>query len=246
MTRIRVVIVDDSPTVRDHLGSLLRRDPGFEVVGEAGDGHRALRQAAALAPDLVLLDVRMPGMNGLEVAFHLATLERAPAVVFATAFEEFAVDAFDARAVGYLLKPVRAERLASALARAKPLDHAAVGALARQGGAEARRNVCARVRGELRLIPVDEVVYFRADLKYVTVRHQHGEVLIEESLKALEDEFGVRFVRVHRNALVAVAAIEALERDAEGHARVRLRGIAETLEVSRREVATVKDRLRDA
>ena len=243
---MRILIVDDEGPARERLRRMLDELGGHEVVGEAADGAGALRQASALAPDLVLLDVRMPGMNGLEVAYHLATLERAPAVVFATAYEEFAVDAFDARAVGYLLKPVRAEKLASALDRAQPLDHAALGALNRQSGGEARRNVCARVRGELRLIPVDEVVYFRADLKYVTVRHQHGEVLIEESLKALEDEFGERFVRVHRNALVAVAAIEALERDAEGHARIRLRGIDETLEVSRREVATVKGRLRDA
>lgn len=243
---MRILIVDDEAPARERLRRMLDELGGHEVVGEAGDGAGALRQATTLAPDLVLLDVRMPGMNGLEVAYHLATLEHAPAVVFATAYEEFAVDAFDARAVGYLLKPVRAEKLASALARAQPLDHAALGALNRQSGSESRRNVCARVRGELRLIPVDEVVYFRADLKYVTVRHQHGEVLIEESLKALEDEFGERFVRVHRNALVAVTAIEALERDAEGHARIRLRGIDETLEVSRREVATVKGRLRDA
>lgn len=242
---MRILLVDDEAPARERLRRMIAELGGHEVVGEAVDGADALRQAAALVPDAVLLDVRMPGMNGLEVAYHLATLERAPAVVFATAYEEFAVDAFDARAVGYLLKPVRAEKLASALARAQPLDRAAVGALAREGG-EARRNVCARVRGELRLIPVDDVVYFRADLKYVTVRHKHGEVLIEESLKALEDEFGARFVRVHRNALVAVAAIEALERDAEGHARVRLRGIGETLEVSRREVAAVKERLQGA
>jgi two-component system response regulator AlgR len=243
---MRILLVDDEAPARERLKRLIDELGGHQIVGEAADGAGALRQSAALAPDVVLLDVHMPGMNGIEVAYHLATLERAPAVVFATAYEEFAVDAFDARAVGYLLKPVRAERLASALGRARPLDHAALGALARASGGEARRNVCARVRGELRLIPVEEILYFRADLKYVTVRHQHGEVLIEESLKALEDEFGARFVRVHRNALVAVAAIEALERDAEGHARVRLRGVAETLEVSRREVATVKDRLRDA
>ncbi len=243
---MRILLVDDEAPARERLRRMVDELGGHEVVGEAVDGASALRQAAALAPDVVLLDVHMPGMNGLEVAYHLATLERAPAVVFATAYEEFAVDAFDARAVGYLLKPVRAEKLASALDRARPLDHEALGALSRQSGSEARRNVCARVRGELRLIPVDEVIYFRADLKYVTVRHQHGEVLIEESLKALEDEFGARFVRVHRNSLVAIAAIEALERDAEGHARIRLRGISETLEVSRREIAAVKDRLRDA
>src|SRR5688572_26321815 len=190
---MRILIVDDEAPARERLRRMVEELGGHEVVGEAADGASALRAASTLGPDAVLLDVRMPGMNGLEVAYHLATLERAPAVVFATAYEDFAVEAFDARAVGYLLKPVRAEKLASALGRAQQLGRDALGEVARSGGAEARRNVCARVRGELRLIPIEDVVYFRADLKYVTVRHLHGEVLIEESLKALEDEFGARF-----------------------------------------------------
>jgi len=139
------------------------------------------------------------------------------------------------------LKPVRAEKLAAVLTRASHLTRQQVGELR---GGEARRHICARVRGELRLVPIEEVVYFHADLKYVTVRHEGGEVLIEESLKTLEDEFAARFVRVHRNALVAIDRIEALERDPEGHARLRLRGCAETLEVSRRLVGDLKARLK--
>jgi two-component system response regulator AlgR len=242
---MRVLIVDDEAPARERLRRMIGELGGHEVVGEAGDGQGALQAVAALAPEVVLLDVRMPGMGGLELAYHLASLEHPPAVVFATAYDEFAIDAFDARAVGYLLKPVRAERLASALARAAQLRRGDLDALASAaGGREARRHLCARVRGELRLVPVDEVLYFRADLKYVAVRHLHGEVLIEESLKALEDEFAARFVRVHRNALVALDRIEALERDAAGHARLRLRGCDEQLEVSRRLVADLKGRMK--
>lgn len=242
---MKILLVDDEAPARERLRRLIEELGGHQVVGEAADGASALRAVSALAPELVLLDVRMPGMGGLELAYHLATLEHPPAVVFATAHDEFAVDAFDARAVGYLLKPVRAERLASALARAAQLKRDDLDALsAAAGGREARRHICARVRGELRLVPIEEVIYFRADLKYVTVRHLHGEVLVEESLKALEDEFVTRFVRVHRNALVALDRIEALERDAEGHSRLRLRGCDETLEVSRRLVAELKGRMK--
>jgi len=242
---MRILLVDDEAPARDRLRRLIAELGGHEVVGEAGDGASALRAVGALQPELVLLDVRMPGMSGLELAYHIATLEHPPAVVFATAHDEFAIDAFDARAIGYLLKPVRAERLASALARAAQLKRDELDALADAvGGREARRHICARVRGELRLVPIEEVLYFRADLKYVTVRHLHGEVLIEESLKALEDEFAARFVRIHRNALVALDRVEALERDPEGHARLRLRGCDEPLEVSRRLVADLKGRMK--
>lgn len=240
---MKILLVDDEAPARARLRRMIDELGGHEVVGEATDGASALQRAVALAPDLVLVDIRMPGMSGLELAYHLAALDRPPAVVFATAYDEFAVDAFDARAVGYLLKPVRAEKLAAALTRATQLSRPLVQELS---GGESRRHICARVRGELRLVPIEAVVYFRADLKYVTVRHEGGEVLIEESLRTLEDEFTTRFVRVHRNALVAIDRIEALERDVEGHSRLRLRGCDETLEVSRRLVGELKTRLKHA
>lgn len=242
---MRILLVDDEAPARERLRRMLGELGGHEVIGEAADGATALRMAAELQPDVALVDVRMPGLSGLELAYHLATLDRPPAVVFATAYDEFAVDAFDARAIGYLLKPVRAEKLAAALARANQLSRTEVGALAHDAK-DTRRHICARVRGELRLVPVSEIIYFRADLKYVTVRHDGGEVLIEESLRALELEFSTAFLRIHRNAICAVDRIEALERDAEGHARVRMRGCDETLEVSRRLVGDVKARLKRA
>lgn len=240
---MKLIIVDDEPLARSRLRQLVEALPGCEVAGEAGDGRAALELVARENPDVVLLDIRMPGMDGLEAARHLAGFEAPPAVIFTTAYDHYAIAAFDAQAAGYLLKPVRAERLKEALAAARRPNRAQLAAL----GAEmrsARRHISARMRGELKLVPVDEVLYFRADQKYVTVRHAQGEVLIEESLKSLEEEFGDRFLRIHRNALVAADRVAALERDEHGHAFIRLRGCEETLEVSRRMAGEVRRRLK--
>ncbi len=243
---MRVLIVDDEALARDRLRSLLETLPDCEVVGEAAGGREALELAQRLQPDVVLLDIRMPGMDGLEAARHLGTLERPPAIVFATAYGDYALEAFDAQAVDYVLKPVRRERLERALAQARRLTQAQVAELeAAHGGApRARTHICARLRGNLQLVPVAEVYYFQADQKYVTVRHRGGEVLIEESLKSLEREFGERFVRVHRNALVAAAYLAGMERTPEGRCYVRLKGIEDRIEVSRRHVPGLRRRLK--
>jgi two-component system response regulator AlgR len=165
-------------------------------------------------------------------------------VIFTTAFDQYALEAFDAHAVGYLLKPVRRERLAGALERAGLLTEAILGELSRSTrGLESRRHIAARVRDSLRLIPVAEVRYFEAEQKYVSVHHGGGIDLIEEPLRQLETEFPGRFVRIHRSLLVAVAAIEALEKDSAGGYHVRLRGDEAELPVSRRQVAELKARL---
>ncbi len=193
---------------------------------------------------MVLLDVRMPGMDGLEAARHLNVLEEPPAVIFTTAFDQYAVEAFEAHAVGYLLKPVRTEQLAAALARAGRLTRAQLQKLAAAG--EARRShIAARRRDGLRLIPVDEVQYFLADQKYTTVRHVKGEDLIEDSLRLLESEFGGAFVRIHRNALVERASTSsASSAIADGQYFVRLRGCEAPLQVSRRMAGELKERFR--
>lgn len=240
---MRVLIVDDEAPARLRLLRVLQGMENVEVVGEAVNGEAALRQVVEHNPDLVLLDIRMPGMDGLECARHLAALATPPAVVFTTAYDRFAIDAFEAQAIDYLVKPVRRERLQAALERAQRPNAAQKAALARTDGSR-RRQICARVRDSLRLIDIDNVYYFRADQKYVTVRHTGGEVLIEDSLKSLEEEFGDLFTRVHRNALVAVRLIDALEKDADGHFHVRIRDIDERLEVSRRLVPEVRRLIR--
>jgi two-component system response regulator AlgR len=215
------------------------------VAGEASNGRQALEQAQQLEPDTILLDIRMPGMDGLEAARHLSQLEQPPAVIFTTAYDEFGVQAFEARAVDYLLKPVRRERLAEALSRASQPNRAQLAALSRRSeGGRARQHLSARIGHQLKLVPVAEVLYFRAEQKYVVARYSEGEILLEESLVALEEEFDERFQRIHRNALVAVDAVDALEKATDGHFQVRIRGTGELLDVSRRMVADVRRRLK--
>lgn len=245
---MRVVIADDEPLARTRLRSLLNDMAGIEVVAEAGDGQQTLQACTEHTPDLVLLDIAMPGMDGLEAARHLATLPLRPAVVFCTAYDAHALSAFEAEAVDYLVKPVRAERLSAALERARTViagrarsDAVLPVAATPDDIAEPRSHLCARLRGGLRRIPMDEVRYLLADEKYVVVHHAGGEDLIEESLRSLEEEFGARFVRIHRNCLVARDRIVELRRSTEGQVTVVLRDVAQALEVSRRCVAGVRE-----
>jgi two-component system, LytTR family, response regulator AlgR len=241
-TRLKVLIVDDETPARERLKSLLAEIAEVEVIGEAASGAEALSQTHDLAPDIVLLDVRMPGMDGLEAARHLTVLEEPPAVIFTTAYDQYAVEAFEAHAMGYLLKPVRKEQLAGALARAGRLTRVQLQKLA--AGETRRSHIAARRRDALVLIPLDEVQYFLADQKYTTVRHVQGEDLIEDSLRLLESEFGNAFVRIHRNALVSVKYLEQIERKADGQYYVRLRGCEAPLQVSRRMAGELKERFK--
>ncbi len=243
---MKVLVVDDEAPARERLRAMTEGLAGHEVVGEGANGAEALTLCQRHQPDVVLLDIRMPGMDGLEAARHLAELEAPPAVIFTTAYDQHALAAFETNAVDYLLKPIRKERLQAALERARHLTQPQLAALReRVPDRDGRTHICARVRGNLQLVPVNEIVYFMADQKYVSVRHLHGEVLIEEPLKSLEQEFGDRFLRIHRNALVAVAFLEGLEKDDEGRHLVRLRGTEQQLEVSRRHLPEVRQRLKN-
>jgi len=244
---VKIVIADDEPLARERLRLLLAAQGDVEVVAEVGDGHQTLHACAAHDPDLVLLDIAMPGIDGLEVARHLQAFEPRPVVVFCTAYDAHALSAFDAEAADYLVKPVRAERLASALQRARMLTAGrqhANGAGTGTDGAR-RTHLCARLRGSLRLIPLEDVRYLQAEEKYVVVHHARGEDLIEESLKSLEDEFGDRFVRIHRNCLVARHELVELRRGLDGHVHAILRHGDRPLEVSRRCVAQLRDTIRN-
>jgi two-component system response regulator AlgR len=235
---MRILIVDDETPARDRLKRLIEELDGCECAGEAGNGTEAISLVSRLAPDVVLLDIRMPGMDGVEAAQHLSRLEEPPAVIFVTAYDEYALRAFDAQAVGYLLKPVRKEKLADTLQRAARLTRPQLTALARHAvPAQRRTHLSVRLRGELRLIPIEEVLFF-------LVRHVGGEELIEESLRSLEEEFTPDFVRIHRNALVAARHIASIERSADGQYAVRLRGHDGELPISRRLATEVLRRFR--
>jgi two-component system, LytTR family, response regulator AlgR len=241
---MRCVIVDDEALARERLRSLVEEVAGLEVCGEAANGRDALLQCETLRPDLVFLDIRMPVMDGLEAARHLASAERPPAVIFTTAYGEHALEAFETHALDYLLKPVRRERLVQALGRVRRITQGASVALAGLPEAQVRSHICARVRGALQVMPVAGIRYFQADSKYVIARDADQSLLIEDSLKALEEEFADRFLRIHRNALVASAYVKALEKDAEGRCLVVLEGVEEKLEVSRRHAPELRRWLR--
>ncbi len=235
---LRAIIVDDEPPARARLRRLLEELGEVEIVGEAANGSEALRLCAEIDPDVVLLDIRMPGMDGVEAARHLSSLDNPPAVIFTTAYDEHAMEAFEAQAVGYLLKPVRREKLAQAMRRAARIAAPQLKRVAERAQlGRCRTQICARLGEQLRLIPVADIYYFAADQKYVTVRHRDGSDLIDESLRALADEFGAEFVRVHRNSLVALKHVRAVERAPDGQYAVRVAGCDELLPMSRRHAA---------
>src|SRR5579859_6903219 len=241
--RPRVLIVDDEAPARERLRSLLAELDEADVIGEAVTGEQAVQRTIELAPDVVLLDVRMPGIDGIEAARHMNLLEQPPAIIFTTAFDQYAMEAFDTHAVGYLLKPIRKEKLAAALAHASRLTRPQLAKVSAK--TEVRRShIAVKHREGLRLIPIEEVQFFFAEQKYTTVRHLEGEDLIEDSLRALEDEFGPDFVRIHRNALVGTRYLERIERNAEGQYFVKLRGCDSPLQVSRRMASELRERFR--
>lgn len=261
---LRIFIVDDEPPARNRLRELLADCSArlaLEVVGEAGNGQEALDRLLQASADVVLVDIRMPQMDGIEFARHLQKLprpgpetgvrrvtdlsKRPPAVIFTTAYDTYAIKAFELHAVDYLLKPIRLERLCEALAHAReamPLQAEVL----RDLSPEPRKHLSIHERGKILLVPIEQVLYLHAELKYVTVRTAAREYLIEEPLSALEKEFAAYFVRIHRNCLVAKAAIEGFAKGGEGNAEsagwmVKLRGLQEQLAISRRQQYIVKE-----
>jgi two-component system, LytTR family, response regulator AlgR len=221
---LRVYIADDEAPARARLKELLadvRAEIATVVVGESANGLDVVERLPGSGAQVLLLDIQMPGMGGIELARHLAGLESAPAIVFVTAHDRHAVEAFELNALDYLMKPVRAERLVAALKKAHaagPAPRERLEKAGQQANAAAREFFSVAERNRIMLVPVADVLYLKAELKYVTLRTRAGEHLIEEPLVAIEREFAERFVRVHRNCLVARAAIRGFERGKSGAA----------------------------
>ena len=237
---MKVLIVDDEAPARDRLTHMVSSIDSMEMSGHASNGLEAVRMVQDSHPDVVLMDIRMPGMDGLEAARHLSEMDEPPAIIFTTAYSEHALEAYDANAVDYLVKPIRQEKLEKSLAKARKLTKAQIAALNIETNTTGRSHICARIRGNLELIPVDEIVYFQADQKYITVRHLGGEVLIEDALKNLEIEFEDRLIRIHRNALVSTSFVIGMEKNIDGRFVVTFRDVEDKLEISRRHVAEVR------
>jgi two-component system response regulator AlgR len=250
MTPFRIVLVDDEQPARSRLRELLEDCQGefpHVLSGEAGNGLDGLELVSGGQYDLAFVDIHMPGMSGIEFARHLQTLEHPPAVVFITAHDQYAVEAFEVNAVDYVLKPVRASRLLAALQKAA--SGARVGReVLERIDPHPRRYFSSADRGRVSLVPVSDALFLKAELKYVTVRTREREYLIEESLSQIEEEFGPVFVRIHRNCLVARRAIRGVERDdaeeGEGGWSVLIDGVDEKLAVSRRQWPVVKELLK--
>jgi len=239
-----VLVVDDEPLARERLVRMVEKLEGYKVVAQAENVERAMTAIAEQDPDVVLLDVRMPEEDGLSAARRITSMDDPPAVIFCTAYDDYAVDAFATAAVGYLLKPVKQEDLQAALDKAQKLNKVQLAALSeRQAPPNQRNHISAKTRRGVELIPLEDVRFFIADHKYVTVYHIDGETLIDDTLKELEQEFTNHFVRIHRNALVSVRAIEGMERNAQGQYRVRLKDIEEKPVVSRRHVSRLRELL---
>lgn len=242
---MKILIVDDEAHARARLRSLIDEiGPPWRVVGEADNGQDALQRVRLGEVDLVLMDIRMPGMDGLEAAAVLAGLATPPAVIFVTAYDEHALAAFERHAVDYLLKPIRRERLQRAIEKAVTLNRPQLQALQALQEQPDDAYISVSFRGGLQRIPISEVIYFQADNKYVTVCHAAGEALLEESLKSLEERFAQRLIRIHRNALIVRERLLGLKRLGNGACAVSLAGSVAELEVSRRHLPEVRKLLR--
>lgn len=236
---MNILITDDEQLARERLRSMLD-ELSHTVVAEAANGKQALQRCEQQQVDIILLDIRMPGMDGLETAHHLMHLAQPPAIIFTTAYDEYALEAFKAHAVDYLLKPVHLHELEAALIAATRLSRVQQNVLNDlQMKTSPPRYVHAQVKGSLQLIPVEDIYYFQADQKYVSIGYSEGEVLIDDSLVTIEQRYP-QLLRIHRNALVVPDCITALEKDEDGRCCVRLSGCNKQLEISRRHLPNVR------
>ena len=243
MTILNILIADDEAPARNRLRDLLADIENVAVVAEAKNGKEAIDLALHTKPDLMLLDIRMPLMDGIEAAQHAQKLEPAPHIIFTTAFDAYAIKAFDLNAIDYLLKPIRLERLQAAINKAQALKPKQIEAL--KPLQKNRSHLSIHERGRVLLLSIETIIYLRAELKYITVRTVEREYLIEESLTNLEAEFAERFIRLHRNCLVAPLFITGYEKrkNAEGEQQwvAVLNGIPETIAISRRQQHLVRE-----
>ena len=242
-----ILICDDEPLAVERLSRLVAQ-LGHQVVATAQHGKQALEMVQQFEPDVVLLDIQMPEMDDLTCAQHLAHFNPMPAIIFCTAFDEHALQAIQSQAKGYLLKPIAKAELETVLENVTKLTQAQLTNLEQKELMEEkvqRQQIAAKTYRGLELIPVENIYYFLADQKYVTVRHKNGSVLIDETLKDLETEFSDRFIRIHRNALISLDYLDGLEMVASGQYQARCRELEERLAVSRRHLPLLRERMQN-
>lgn len=240
---ISVLLVDDEVLARERLKRLLQDERDYHICGEAENGEQAISRISELRPDLAILDIRMPGIDGLQVAEHICTMTPAPAIIFCTAYDEYAIKAFQYQAIAYLLKPIRKEDLLSALKSAGKLSQLQIKQLQAQTDSnEQSPTFLARTWQGMEVIHMEDIFYFRADHKYVTLVHKGGETLTDQSLKQIEDEYPDQLLRTHRNTIVNRFHIKSMQRNSAGHYLLNL-SEQHQVQVSRRMVSEVKEAL---
>ena len=242
---MKILIADDEPLARERLLHLLKDINADYQLIEAGNGLEAIEQVNQNEPDIVLMDIRMPGMGGLEATQHLMAMASPPAIIFTTAYDEYALQAFESHVVDYLLKPIRKERLEKALSSCSKLNKLQLEQLGQQNQELSyRTHVSAQIRGTILLVPINDIYCFLADHKYITVKYNKegiiAETIIEDTLKSLEEEFDSSFLRIHRNALIRKDKIQALEKQQDGRVLLKIKAISEGFEVSRRHLSSVR------
>jgi two-component system, LytTR family, response regulator AlgR len=230
---LNVLIVDDEPLASARLAGLVQELPDCQVIGEAAHAKQAFAMVQAQNPDLVLLDIAMPGETGLALAARFQTLVKPPMVIFCTAFEAHALKAYEAKALDYLLKPVRRERLRESIERIQRL-------LAGSPAEASKAFVTASVGGVLRRIALDDIHFLQSDEKYTMAHHRGGEHVLDQTLKELEQQFPEQLIRIHRNCLVSQTRLMELRRDGEGRVWAVLKEVSAPLEVSRRCASDLK------
>lgn len=241
---MHVLIVDDEPLARMRLRRMLEAMTLISRVDEAQNGEESIAAILEIDPDVVMMDVRMPGKDGLKAAREISELEDPPALIFCTAYDEYALEAFETLAAGYLLKPVSEAKLQAAIEKASKTNKIQKSTLVPGTDSGNSRNYIASTSHKgTELIPLSSIFCFVADNKYITVIHEKGESIIDETLKDLESDFGTRFVRVHRNALVATTAIDGLEKNSDGHTSIRFKSCEHVVQVSRRHLTGLKSLL---
>jgi len=239
-TPLKVLVVDDEPLARARMQTLLERLEQVIVVAQASDGYQALTACTQYQPDVVLLDISMPGMDGMETAQHINQLQPRPLVVFCTAYDQHALSAFEAAALDYLVKPVRVERLSAALARARMFVAGRQAIVTADQDNPQPLVLHARMGTALRLIPIDSIFYLLAGEKYVSVYHSRGEELIEQSLRSVEEQWSEHFFRIHRNCLVSRQKLLEIRQVTGGKIQAIVHGVSQPLRVSRRCLSLLK------
>jgi len=237
---MHIIIVDDEPLARMRLKRLLDAQPRVTKIDEAANADQALKLTLETDPDILLMDIRMPGTDGLTMAKQISNLDDPPAIIFCTAYDAYALEAFETVAAGYILKPVSEEKLGAAIEKAARLTKVQRQAIDPHARTTGRKHITAQTHKGIEMIPLEAIICFIADNKYVSVIHDKGEHILDDTLKELEAEFEEGFIRVHRKTLVKVNAITGLEKDEQGVFYLTLKNSHHKPQVSRRHQAKIK------